>query len=93
MAISWLRQRSGFDSRPVHVRFVLDNVALGQAFLRVLRFIHVSIIPQLLHTHLFNDTLIRETRWQRIENFKNVTFWRDIGEHDTELYCFTVSCI
>jgi branched-subunit amino acid transport protein len=70
MAISWLWQRTGFDPRPVHVRFVVDKVALGQTFLRVLRFIHVSIIPQLLQTNLFNNTLIRKTRWQRIENFK-----------------------
>ena len=69
MTISWFRQRPGFDPRPVHVRFVVDKVALGQAFLRVLRFIHVRIIPQLIHAHLFNNTLIRKTRWQRTEKF------------------------
>jgi len=82
----------GFDPRPVQVRFVVDKVALGQAFLRVLRLIHVSIIPQLLHTHLFNNTLIRKTRWQRIENFKNVKFsW--ISGSITQNCTFTVSCI
>jgi hypothetical protein len=33
------------------VGFVVDNVALGQAFLRVLWFSPVNIIPQLLHIH------------------------------------------
>jgi hypothetical protein len=30
---------------------VVDKVALGQVFLRVLRFTPVSIIPPILHTH------------------------------------------
>jgi hypothetical protein len=33
-----------FNPWPVHVGFVVDNVALGQAFLRVLRLFPVSII-------------------------------------------------
>ena len=31
-------RRPGFDSRSFHVRFMVDKVALGQVFLRVLRF-------------------------------------------------------
>jgi hypothetical protein len=38
------RRRFGFDSRSVHVKFVVDTVALGQVFLRVLRYSSVSII-------------------------------------------------
>jgi hypothetical protein len=34
------------------VGFVVDKVALGQVFLRVLRFSPVTIIPPLLHIHL-----------------------------------------
>jgi hypothetical protein len=34
------------------VGFVVDKVALGQVFLRVLRFFPVSIIPPLLNIHL-----------------------------------------
>jgi hypothetical protein len=34
------------------VGFVVDKVALGQVFLRVLQFSPVSIIPPLLHIHL-----------------------------------------
>jgi hypothetical protein len=33
----------------VHVRFVLDKVALGQVFPRVLRFFPVNFIPPVLH--------------------------------------------
>jgi hypothetical protein len=35
------------------VRFVINNVALGQVFLPVLGFSPVSIIPPMLHTHSF----------------------------------------
>jgi hypothetical protein len=43
MAVPWLRRlvaglplrRPGFDPGSVHVRFVVDKVALGQVFLRV----------------------------------------------------------
>jgi hypothetical protein len=41
--------RCGFYSRPVHMRFVVNKVALGQVFLSVIKFSPVSIIlPMLL---------------------------------------------
>jgi len=46
------RLRFGFDPRSVHVRFVVDKVALGQVFLRVLRYSPVSIILPIFHIHL-----------------------------------------
>jgi hypothetical protein len=57
MALPWLRrsvvglspQRPGFDSGSVHVEFVMDKVALGQVFLRVLRFSPANFIPPVLH--------------------------------------------
>jgi hypothetical protein len=56
-AVSWLRRlaaglpprRPGFDPGSVHVGFVVDKVALGQVFPRVLRFSPVSFIPPVLH--------------------------------------------
>ena len=39
----------GFDPGSVHVGFVLDKVALGQVFPRVLRFSPVNFIPPVLH--------------------------------------------
>jgi hypothetical protein len=38
-----------FDFGSVHVGFVVDKVALGQVFPRVLQFYPVSFIPPLLH--------------------------------------------
>jgi hypothetical protein len=48
------QSRSKFDSRPVHVGFVVDKVALGRFFLRTLQFFSVIIIPPMLHTHLLS---------------------------------------
>jgi hypothetical protein len=35
-----------------NVRDVVDKVALGRVFFRVLRFLPVTVIPPVLHTHL-----------------------------------------
>jgi hypothetical protein len=51
-AVPWLRRlvaclpprRPGFDPGSVHVGFVVDKVALGQVFLRVLRFSPVNFV-------------------------------------------------
>jgi hypothetical protein len=56
-AVPWLRRlvaglsprRPGFDVGSVHVGFVVDKVALGQMFLRALRFFPVSFIPPVPH--------------------------------------------
>jgi hypothetical protein len=53
LAVPWLRslvtglspRRPGFAPGSIHVGFVVDNVALGQVFLRVLRFSRQYIIP------------------------------------------------
>jgi hypothetical protein len=45
-------RRAEFAPGSIHVGFVVDRVALGQDFLRVLRFSPVSIIPSGLHTHM-----------------------------------------
>ena len=57
MAVPWLRRlvaglpprMPGFDPGSVHVEFVVDKVALGQVFLRVLRFSPVNFIPPVFH--------------------------------------------
>jgi hypothetical protein len=61
--VPWLRRlvagltprRLGLDPGSVHVGFVLDKVALGQVFPRVLRFSSISFIPPVLH---YSETLI-----------------------------------
>jgi hypothetical protein len=54
--VPWLKRLvAGLSPRTpglIHMGFVVDKVALGQVFLRVLRFSPVSIIPPLLHIHL-----------------------------------------
>jgi hypothetical protein len=44
-------QRAAFTPRAVHVGFVVDKVAPGQVFLRVVRFSPVNTIPPLLYIH------------------------------------------
>ena len=39
------QQRSGFDPRPVHVRFLLHKATLGQVFPLGIRLFAISIIP------------------------------------------------
>jgi hypothetical protein len=59
-AVPWLRwlvaglslRRPGLAPGSIHVGFVVGKVALGQVFLRVLRFSPVSIIPPALQTHI-----------------------------------------
>jgi len=56
MAVPWLRllvaglspQRFVFDLRYFRVGFVVDKVKLGRGFLKVLRFIHVTVVPSML---------------------------------------------
>jgi hypothetical protein len=57
------RLRPGFKPRPIHVGFVVDEVALGQVFLQVLRFPPVSTI----HTHSF-----RHRRYKIAVQFNNI---------------------
>jgi hypothetical protein len=57
MSVPWLRRlvaglsprRPGSDPGSVHVGFLVDKMALGQIFPRVLRFFPVSLIPPVLH--------------------------------------------
>ena len=57
LAVPWLRplvaglspRTPGFDPGSVHLGFVVDKVAVGQVFLRILRFSPVNFIPPVLH--------------------------------------------
>jgi hypothetical protein len=44
--------RPEFDLSSIHVKFVVENLALGQVFLQVLQFSPVSNIPPTRHTRL-----------------------------------------
>jgi hypothetical protein len=54
----------GFDLKAVHVRFVVDKVAMGQVSLPVLRFYPTITIPTRPRIYLhFNTVLIRTNGW------------------------------
>jgi hypothetical protein len=64
-------RKPGLDPRPVHVRFVVDRVALGQVFHRVPWFSSVSIIPPVLHIHLhLHVALTRRTNGRSLGNLQ-----------------------
>jgi hypothetical protein len=76
-AVTWLRRlvaglslRSpGFEPRSIHVGFVVEKVALGQVFLRVLRFSPVNIIPPSLsnsYHHQGDEQYVRY--WQQFRD-------------------------
>ena len=60
LAVSWLRRlvvglssrRPGFDLGSFHVRFVVDELDLGQVFVRVLPSSPLSITQPMLHTDM-----------------------------------------
>ena len=72
----WLR-RTGLDPGSVLVRSVMDKVALGQGFFRVLRFYPVNIIPPILHTHLhLHVALTRRTNGRILGTFEKAVVFR-----------------
>jgi hypothetical protein len=46
-------RKRGFNPRTLHVRFIVDKVALGLVSVLVLPFTLVSITPLMPHFHLF----------------------------------------
>jgi len=48
-----IHKKPRFNVRPVHMRFLVGRVALGQVFVEVFWFSLVSIIPSMLHTHVW----------------------------------------
>ena len=69
-------RRPGFDSRPIHVRFVIDRVALGQVFLRTLQFLSVSIISLILHINSqLNSSLLSEGQLGEVWQHSNTAMF------------------
>jgi hypothetical protein len=64
----------------------VTKMALGQDFIRVLRFYLVSILPPMSHTHLsLNNAVVRRTRGQIL-----VTFTQSIAHADI---VFVIVCV
>jgi hypothetical protein len=73
-------RKPGFDPRSVHVRFVMDKVALGQVFLPVLRFPPVSVIPSVFHIHFhLHVALTRRTNGRSLGTFQKAVLFRKSG--------------
>jgi hypothetical protein len=73
-------RRLCFDPRSVRVRFVVDEVAMGQVSFRALRFSDVSEIPPMLHTHLYlNIAITRRTNVRNLGNLRKAVLLRKSG--------------
>ena len=81
---SWLRWLDpglsswgpGFDPSSFHVRFEVDNVALGRVSLRVRRRYSVNVIPPVLHIHLqLQVALTRRTNKGSLKIFQKALFF------------------
>jgi len=57
---------SGFNPRPVRVGFVVDNMALGHDFIRILLLSLISITPSMPRTH----SLIHYQRKVTLKNYQ-----------------------
>jgi hypothetical protein len=77
--VAGLSPRSpGFDYRPVHMIFVVNKVAMGCVFLRLLQYISIDIIPPMFHTHS-HVTLTRRTNGRGLGTFQKATLFRKSG--------------
>jgi len=83
--VPWLRwsvadvspRTSGFDPRPVSVRFVADKLALEQGSPAVLLFSPVvSIVPPLLHPHLHLNVALARTKKRSVGTYQKAMLFR-----------------
>jgi hypothetical protein len=73
-AVPWLRQlvaslsplRSGFAPKSTHLGFVVDKLAMGQVFLRVLWSYPVHIIPPWLSMLIYHLEDEQYARWWQL---------------------------
>ena len=79
--------RPEFDLRSVHLRLVVDKLALENVYLRILLVSLVSIIPTVLHTHLHTHVaLTRRTNGRSLRPLETAMLFRkveNIGQKST----------
>jgi hypothetical protein len=79
--------RPGFNPSLVHMRFMVDAVALVKFYLRVLRLSPVSTIPWMLHTHLYPHVpLTTRTKERSLETFQKINALSEMEEHWIQKY-------
>jgi hypothetical protein len=85
-AVSWLRRlaavpcprRLVFDATSLLVRFLVDQVASGQVFLRVLRFQPVSVTLPMLLTHV----RLQKVKWGKPGKLPRNNFCRKLYRNE-----------
>jgi len=63
-----LTRRPGFKPDVLYMRFLVYKASLRKAFLRVLRYTVVQIIPPMLHKHLNLQIHSQKTTWAKLKN-------------------------
>ena len=76
--VGLLPRRLGFHSSPVHLRFLVDKLAVWQVSLLILGHFPVSIIPPVSYTHLHLQHALNR-RLHSLETFRKAL--SEIGEH------------
>ena len=70
-------ERPGLNPRPVHVRFMVDTVALWQVSVPVLRSSPFITIPPLFYARIrLNVALTRRTKGRRLSTFQKAVIFR-----------------
>jgi hypothetical protein len=73
------------------VRILVDEVAPGKVFIRVLHLWPVSVSPPVLRTLLhLHAALTRRANKRSLRNFQKQVFLRENGEHWTIKLCFLI---
>ena len=72
-------RRPRFDSRPVYVKFVVDIVAQGLIFIRVLQLYFVSTIAPMIHSLYHLDIPITRINMRSWAVFKKALLFRKSG--------------
>ena len=70
-----------FEPSSFLLRFVVDNVSLGEIFLRTPQFSPANIIPTMLHIRPYP-----QHKWENMGTFQKYMFFRKIAEHCIEKY-------
>jgi len=85
------RRGPEFDPTSVHVRFVVDNMALGQVFLRIIRVSLVDIIPPMLHARLnLHVALVGRTNGDSPGTFQKQSFFGNQRALDRKVHSLFV---
>jgi hypothetical protein len=63
------------------MRFVEDEVALGQVFIPVLQFFPVNIILLMLNTGIHLHSSLHHDKWVKLAHFQHSNARSDTGDH------------